>query len=283
VFLSPMLLMQADVPFDDDRYIYEPKIDGHRLIHSLENGKSALYTRSNQDITKQYPELHCVPVIDNSDIVLDGEVACIDPDSGAIDHDLVMERYRMKKWLSIREGVVRQPVHYFVFDILRYKGEDLRNRALTERKSILAEVLSPNAYFSPLPAIDGAGTALFQAIQEKNLEGIVAKRKDSFYVSGRNPDWQQIINYRYIDCPIIGYRKNQFGWLLDDRGHRAGVIEMNVPSAYKKAFQGVAGSIAVGEDKDFVYVKPEIRARIRYRSRMRDGRLRKPEFVDFAL
>jgi DNA ligase-1 len=61
-----------------------------------------------------------------------------------------MTRYMLKKPEKIREAMIRQPVHFYVFDILRYKDEDLRGLSLLERKAILAQVLSGNDNFSPV-------------------------------------------------------------------------------------------------------------------------------------
>jgi DNA ligase-1 len=89
MFLPPMLLEKREEPFDDSRYIFEPKIDGHRLILSIQNGVVRLFTRHNNEVTRQYPELHNVPVDDDSDIVLDGGVACVNPETGSMDFELV--------------------------------------------------------------------------------------------------------------------------------------------------------------------------------------------------
>lgn len=77
-FISPMLLEQAESPFSDGRYVFEPKIDGHRLLLSRSNGGTRLYTRHNNDVTSIYPEL----ISNGPDIVLDGEIAVMDPDTG---------------------------------------------------------------------------------------------------------------------------------------------------------------------------------------------------------
>jgi hypothetical protein len=79
---------------------------------------------------------------------------------------------------------------------------------------------------------------LFDLIRQRGLEGIVAKRKDSIYVSRRSFDWQKIINYQYAEVQIAGYRKDQFGWLTQHDGHPAGIIELAVPKTHKKAFYG---------------------------------------------
>jgi DNA ligase-1 len=283
MFITPMLLEEREQPFDDERYIFEPKIAGHRLILSMESGHVRLFTRYNNDVTSQYPELHNVPIEDNSDVVLDGEVACINPETESVDFELIKERFMLKKPMSIMEAAVRQPVHFFVFDILRYKGEDLRDRSLMERKMLLERVLSSNNFISPLMRIEGTGISLFEAIREKKLEGIVAKKKNSKYVSRRDPSWVKIINYTYAEVQIAGYRKNQFGWLLKHRERSVGVLELAVPSAHKKAFYGVSKGLVTGEDRNFVYVEPIIKAQVRFRNWTRTGMLRTPEFVDFVI
>lgn len=71
MFISPMLLQTAPGPFSHSDYIYEPKIDGHRLPYSQQAGRVRLYTRHNNDCTLQYPELQ-LPFDD--DIILDGKL-----------------------------------------------------------------------------------------------------------------------------------------------------------------------------------------------------------------
>lgn len=281
-FVPPMLLEKRESPFNDDRFIFEPKIDGHRLILTLDNGKVRLFTRHNNEVTRQYPELHNVPII-GSDVVLDGEVAYVNPDTGVIEFETIMERFKMTKEPRIREGAVRIPAHYFVFDILRYDGEDVRNRPLTERKVLLAKILTNNAHYSRVIHVEDEGVSLFKVMQARNLEGIVAKCKDSVYVGRRSANWQKIINYEYADVHISGYRKDQFGWLAHYNGRPVGIIELAVPTAHKKAFYGVVKTIVTGEDRNYVYVQPTLKARVRFRNWTKAGMLRSPEFVDFVV
>lgn len=282
MFLPPMLLQKREEPFDDSRYIFEPKIDGHRLILSIQNGVVRLFTRHNNDVTRQYPELHDAPVDEDSDIVLDGEVACVNPDTGSVDFEMLMQRFMTMKPDKIREAMLRQPVQFYVFDILRYKGEDLRGLSLLDRKAILSRVLSGNEYFSQVISVDSAGTSLFEVIRQKQLEGIVAKKKTSKYVGRRHADWQKIINYQYEDVHIAGYRKDQFGWLLQHNDQAVGILELTVPNAHKQAFYSVSKRIIVSEDKNFVYLEPKLKARVRFRNWTKAGLMRTPEFVKFA-
>lgn len=287
MFISPMLLETADVPFSDSRYIYEPKIDGHRLLYDQEFANTTLSTRHNNECTRQYPEI--ANAVFAHDTTLDGEIACVDPLTGAINFESVMSRFQVKRADKVRRLMVELPVTYVIFDILRYKGEDLRNRSLMERKEILASLTMPNAHFGVTPYIEGAGEALFAQMQARAMEGIVAKRKDSIYETGRrSASWQKIINWTYADVYLSGYKKAEFGWLASlptDSGcmRPAGIIEFGVSPTHKQAFYGVSKALITGEDRDFVYVEPRIRARVKIRNWTRAGLLRSPVFAEFIV
>mgnify|MGYP001296008360 CR=1 FL=1 len=280
-----MLLKQANEPFDDSRWLYEPKLDGHRLILTRVGGITKLYTRHQNECTRQYPELHCVPV--DGDVILDGEVFCVNQ-HGQIDFELVMSRFQTKDDEKIAAAMKRQPVKYMVFDILYYNGRDLRGLPLLQRKEILDQVLQDTHTVSKVQFIEKEGTALFEAIRQQDMEGIVCKRKSSVYVGKRSSDWLKVINYQYADVYITGYRKGKFGWLVsmaDFSGklRSAGVIELGVPAIHKQAFYGVCKQLVTGEDKNFVYLEPRLQATVKFRNWTRSGMLRLPVFVDFVL
>ncbi|GFN30804.1 ATP-dependent DNA ligase [Paenibacillus xylaniclasticus] len=282
MFVEPMLLEKVDKPFDDERYVFEPKIDGHRLLLSLNKGKVTLYTRHNNDVTRQYPELHNVPTSEDCDVILDGEVARLD-ENGWIDFELIMERFKTSKSTKIRKYSKTKPAHYYVFDILFYNGEDMRSKPLWERKLLLKRILQPNAFYSLMLSIETNGKALFDLMKQRNLEGIVAKKRNSKYAGKRSSDWLKIINYTYVNVELTGYRKNQFGWLAQYQGKPVGVIELTVPSVARKAFFGIAQQIKCAEDRDFVYIQPHLKAQVRTRNWTKNGMLRTPEFVDFIV
>ncbi|CDN42069.1 RNA ligase family protein [Paenibacillus sp. P22] len=282
MFIAPMLLEKREEPFDDDRYVFEPKIDGHRLVISLSGGRLNMYTRHGNEVTRQYPELHDVPT--RSDIVLDGEVACVNSVTGAIEFESVMERFKLAKEARITEAARTRPVHFFAFDVLSVAGRDVRNLPLTERKAILNESITNNPYFSRVLSVEGTGRSLFDVVQARRLEGIVAKRKDSAYVSRRSAAWLKVINYEYADVYIAGWRKEEFGWLAqDESGRGVGIVELAVPVAHRKAFYSVARALVTGEDRAFVYVEPRVKVRVRFRNWTSGGRLRTPEFVKFIV
>lgn len=286
MFISPMLLETAPAPFSDDNYVFEPKIDGHRLILSHINGQTRLYTRHNNECTRQYPELAGFTF--DGDIILDGEVACSDPQTGAIDFELVMERLSAKKVDKILKLSATLPVNFLAFDILRYRGVELRGRSLMDRKEVLSAAdFSCFPFIGKIPFIEDEGEALYEHIRARKMEGIVAKRKNSIYVGNRSAAWRKIINWQYEDVYITGYRKSEFGWLAsipgkDGRLQPAGIIELGVTPRHKMAFYGVCKSLVTREERDFVYLEPKIKARVKIRNWTRNGMLRSPALVDFV-
>lgn len=282
MFIDPMLLATAPAPFSDSRFIFEPKIDGHRLLFSQQSGRIRLYTRQETECTQQYPEL-LVPFDD--DILLDGEVACAGPDG--VDFEEVMIRFKASKDQRIKQLVMSSPVTFVVFDILQYKGQDLRKMPLLKRKEILAGIKMPNQQFGIIPFVEGVGEALFEQMVSQKLEGMVGKRKNSLYVSSRSPSWQKFINWSYTDVIIAGYRKDEFGLLAavqnESGGLRpAGIVEY-VTRAMRKEFYSKSQFLVTGEDKKFVYLNPTIRGRIKFRNWYKSGMLRTPVFTEFIV
>lgn len=286
MFIPPMLLETAQAPFNDPKFIYEPKFDGHRAILTSINGQTRIYTRHNNECTRQYPELLALPF--EEDMILDGEIVCIDP-AGAVDFESIMTRFQARRADSINRLRVQLPATYVVFDILMYQGEDLRGLPLMQRKEILASASLPvSRNIVKTPFIEGAGEALFADICSRSMEGIVCKRKDSKYVSRRSSAWQKVINWTYVDVWIAGYRKDEFGWLVsveDEAGRLrpAGIIELGVIPDHKRAFYGVKDALIIGEDKNNFYLQPSIRAKVKTRNWTKAGMLRDPVFVDFVV
>ncbi|SFM48208.1 DNA ligase-1 [Paenibacillus sp. 1_12] len=220
-------------------------------------------------------------------MVLDGEVCCKDQESGQIQYDLVMDRFQLNHKKKIQAYRNQSPVSYVIWDILFHKGRDLRQLSLMKRRSILESVLLPNEYFNIVTQVEERGEDLYESIVESSMEGIVAKRKSSMYVSRHSHDWLKIMNYQYTDVYVAGYRKVGFGllaYVLDNGNMRpAGIIELGVSPSQKKAFNAISKRLKSGEDNDFVYIDPRIQAKVQFNSWTRHGMLRTPTFVDFVV
>ncbi|AEI40651.1 ATP-dependent DNA ligase [Paenibacillus mucilaginosus] len=283
MFISPMLLETAKHPFSNEHYLFEPKIDGHRLVLSRQGGQTRLYTRHHNDCTFQYPELNPVAL---DDVILDGEVAATDA-SGAIDFEAVMERFALRRADKVRRAAAERPVNYIVFDVLRYNGVDLRGLPLYRRKEILAGIDFGNPHMAKVPVVPKEGERLFEQIAARQLEGIVAKRMDSVYVGHRSEAWLKIINWQYAEVYLTGYKKEGFGWLAASAGpggilKPAGLIELGITPKHRTAFNGVRDQLQTGEDGEFVYLEPKLKAKVKMRNWTRAGLLRSPVFMEFC-
>ncbi len=280
-----MLADSRETPFSDQAYVFEPKVDGHRLILSKNGKETRLFTRDGLECTKQYPELHGVPI--EGDVVLDGELCCLDPYSGAADAGLVMERLQLKDKNRIQSFSTQRPVHYVVWDILFHKGRDVRHMPLVKRRALLESLLQENDLFQLIPQTEARGEELFQSIKDSSMQGMIAKHKGSHYVSRFSHDWIQIMNYQYVDVLISGYRKETFGLLacVDEDGTKraVGMIESPMTEQQKKTFHAMASKHAIREDDQFVHLVPEIKARVQYRGWTRHRMLRSPELIDFIV
>ncbi|HZG83804.1 RNA ligase family protein [Paenibacillus sp.] len=283
MFISPMLLETAKAPFDSPDHIFEPKIDGHRMIYSRTDGEIRLYTRKENDVTSKYPEL--LAGIEE-DVILDGEVAQIDGETGLISFEALNDRFQLRQADKIDAAARTNPVSFVAFDMLWYRGNDLRMLPLMRRKEMLAGLRIDNPNISVIPYFEEKGTDLFASVQERGMEGIVAKEKSSRYSTGRRvKKWQKVINWTYVDVVITGYRTSEFGWLAalpeGDGLRPAGVIEFGVSPAHKAAFYEVARSIESGSYKDIIHLEPLLRAKVKTRHVMRNGTLRSPVFIEF--
>jgi|SRR5690606_32545743 len=136
VFIPPMLLEKVKEPYNHPSYIFEPKLDGHRLILSYSEEATRLYTRHNTNVTFKYPELHINNKVPS--MILDGEV-CVLNNDGSDSFEQLMQRFALSDNKRIARSASNNPVTYFVFDILYFDGRDVRLLPLHERKGILKE------------------------------------------------------------------------------------------------------------------------------------------------
>ncbi|WHY65363.1 RNA ligase family protein [Neobacillus sp. SuZ13] len=274
MFVSPMLLQKIDIPFDDEDFITELKLDGIRLILSKFDNKIKLYTRHNNEVTSKFPELLTLDLPNG--IVLDGEIVVSD-EQGKPDFEAMMERFMSSK--STRK------IQYCVFDVLYHEGKKVAHMPLVERKVLLDDLIEQREFITKVQWMYGNGEAYFNLVKEHGLEGIVLKRADSPYqVNKRSKDWLKVINYQYVDAYIIGARKDEFGLLLGlEEGKKirpAGIMEFMNPVA-KKVFYNTHKNFIKDEDKKFIFLDPKMKCRIKFRNYTKDGKLRIPSFVEY--
>lgn len=281
MFVSPMLLHKftppfSEIPWEEDNYITELKLDGFRLILSKFDGLITLYTRHKNDVSGKFPELLSLDIPDGT--VLDGEVVVTDS-FGRPDFEQTMSRFHAGK-----NG--KQRVQYCIFDIIYYNGQKVASKPLIERKEILESLIVPNDNIALVQWTYGHGEEYFNLIKENGLEGIVMKRANSSYqIKKRSHDWLKVINYQYAEAFVTGYRKGEFGLLLgiEDKGkiRSAGMMEFMTPAARKQFYQ-MKNDFIIDENNEFVFLDPKIRLKVKFRNFTSDGKLRIPSFVEYV-
>jgi len=175
-----MLLRSGQIP-TRGHYSYEVKWDGFRCLLRAENGLRAV-SRRGWDMTELLPELASFPVFG----MFDGELVAFDSE-GTPDFPLVCERMLMRR--------AHIPVVYVIFDVLGLDGHSLMGEPYRERRRQL-DALNLNSVYWRTPETFDDGEALFEAVCERDLEGIVAKRVDSRYMPGYR-GWTKIKNRAY--------------------------------------------------------------------------------------
>jgi len=203
--IHPMLASIIEKPFDDQNFIFEIKWDGYRAVSFIEHGDVRLVSRNQNDLTPRYPELRELPkLIKAETAILDGEVVVLD-EQGRASFSLMQQRTGIRS--HGRQGRSRNdlPVIYYVFDLLYLDGYDLRRVRLEERKRALKEVITSSEILRFSDHYAGQGKALFEVAKQKELEGIIAKRRNSCYEERRSREWLKIKITKTVDCVIGAY------------------------------------------------------------------------------
>jgi len=163
--------------------LHEIKHDGFRIIARKNGDRVRLYSRPGNDLTYRFPLIvEALARLRSRSCIIDGEAVACD-DAGMSSFDRI--RYRRHD----------ATVFLYAFDLIELNGDDLRRDPLEVREATLASTLAkagPGIRFNE--HIEGDGPTVFAHACKMGLEGIVSKRKDSAYRSGRSPDWLKMKN-----------------------------------------------------------------------------------------
>src|SRR5882672_1148100 len=201
--VEPMLATLSDHPFSDPHWLFEIKWDGVRALARIENGDLTLLSRTGADITKRYPDLSSLPnAVAAREAILDGEIVALDA-RGRSSFERLQERMHVR---APSEHLVAQiPVVYFVFDLMYCDEYDLRKSSLLERKQLLNRLMHTSERFRYSDHQLEMGKELFALAEQNGLEGILAKRTDSPYVSDRSPYWLKLKSTKTVDAVVGGW------------------------------------------------------------------------------
>jgi bifunctional non-homologous end joining protein LigD len=202
-FVEPALATRVEAPPKGDDWIHEIKYDGYRMLAAVSGESVRLYTRNGLDWTGRFqPIAEALAALDLKDVLIDGEAAVAQAD-GRTDFSALQK--------SLENGVAKG-VSYFAFDLLAEGAKDLRKHKLRERKARLAILLAKaRAPIRLSPYFEGHGGEIVEAFRGKGLEGVVSKKAESPYRSGRSNSWLKVKLVNEQEFTIIGFQPSAKG------------------------------------------------------------------------
>lgn len=287
-FIEPQLCENASQPPASGGWIHEIKFDGYRIQMRVEAGKVTLKTRKGLDWTAKYPEIadagRSLP-----DAIIDGEICALD-ENGAPDFAALQAALSERKTGSLV---------FFAFDLLFEGGEDLRDLLLLERKERLASILADGGDDPRLRFVahfETGGEAVLKSACRLSLEGIVSKRTDARYSSGRSDTWvkskcragHEVVigaysttNGRFRSLLVGVNRGDHFIYVgRVGTGYGAEKVKALMPrlkalETDKSPFTGVG---APKKSSEIVWLRPELVAEIEFAGWTGDGQVRQASF-----
>lgn len=294
--IKPMLIGAESGPFDDEAYIYELKLDGERCVAYLDPVEGTdLRNKRNMKMLPKVPELSGLNQNVKRRCILDGELAVIT--DGKPDFFAIQCRSLMTNALKIQLAARQHPACFVAFDLLYLDDHPTTNLPLMERKTLLQEaVKGENASFAVSRFVEQHGAAFYELAKAQNLEGVVAKRRDSrYYFDKRTKDWIKIKFLQDDDYVVCGYlsKDNHMTSLvlgqyregqLVCKGHVT--LGMSGESFHQiRALPTTAASpfaIPPGSE-NAVWVEPSLVCTVQYMMKTETGSLRQPVFKGLRL
>jgi bifunctional non-homologous end joining protein LigD len=296
--LAPMLAEVGEAPFNHADWMWEPKLDGYRVLAFLDGHGVRLRSRRGLALAGSFPaltgELGQQAV---RGMILDGEIVAFDA-AGRPSFNALQNRVQLKTEREITAADRSVPVAFYCFDLLYFAGVDLRQAPYRDRRRYLAQCLLPSPRVQ-LVHVSEDGMALQAAALASGFEGVIGKRKDSRYEAGRRSgSWLKVKPAQSADFVIGGYTKGRgaresLGALLVgywDNGtlgyasHVGSGFDSRSLAQVKKRLEPLKRRTCPFVEKPKLpnpttWVEPELVAEVKFQSWTEDGHLRAPVFL----
>lgn len=298
--LLPMLAQAGTGrPPAGDEWLHEIKWDGVRAVLGWDGETVSMRSRTGKDMAATYPEIAAAAVALEPGVILDGEIVTLS-EAGVPSFEVLQRRMNLQAGSLVADAVAAVPVTYVVFD-LPHRGDSMLAVPLERRLAMLNEVEMPagfvlsDTYDDPDP--------LWAFAAERGLEGVISKRRQSFYRPGvRSPDWLKSVVFRSLRAVVVGFttgdggRRGSFGALvlgLPDGSHMRwiGSVGSGFSASEVRSIRAALDEMVVDESpfigdeatpRDITWVAPELVAVVQYKQWTGAGRLRGPSFKGFT-
>ena len=296
--LDPMHAEPGDTAFNRADWMWEPKLDGYRVLAFIEGEGVKLRSRRGLDLSGTFPGL-CAELGKQTEgsMVLDGEIVAFDA-GGKPSFAALQERAQLKVEHDIAAADRIAPVAFVAFDLLHFAGINLRNAPYRDRRRYLSQCLLPSPLVQLVHASED-GIALHAAALASGFEGVVGKRKDSRYEAGRrSASWLKVKSTRSADFVVGGYTKGKgsrapLGAILVgywDKGelryasHVGSGFDESTLKQLKARLDRLQRSTCPFVEKPELnapttWVEPDVVAEVCFQSWTDDGALRAPVFL----
>lgn len=228
-FIEPALATLVDDTPSGDEWLFEMKFDGYRALASVAGNEARIYTRSGLDWTDRYGALGAA-------------FADLDLDRALIDGEIVVtDRQGRSSFSALQrtlKGEWNGKLSFFAFDLLFSEGEDLRKKPLIERKERLKALLGAAGKKGPIfytDHVEGHGEAMLETLCKRGFEGVIAKRADRPYRSGRGKTWLKIKCQHEQEFVIVG-------WSPSERGRAFSSLLLAIREGGKLRYAGRVGT-----------------------------------------
>jgi bifunctional non-homologous end joining protein LigD len=297
--LLPMLAELRDgAPFGDAGWMWEPKLDGYRVVAFIDDKDVKLRSRRGLDLTASFPKLAAELALQAvKGLVLDGEVAAFGAD-GRPSFAALQERVQLKTEREIAQADRATPVVFFCFDLLHFAGFDVRASPYTDRRRWLEQCLLPSPHVQLVHAEED-GEELYKAALASGFEGVIAKRKDSRYEAGkRSQAWLKIKPVKSAEFVVGGITTGKgsraplgallLGYWDNGKLHYCGHVgsgfdDKSLAAVKTRAEKLKAEARPFAEEPELhsptTWLKPELVAEVEFQQWTPDGMLRAPVFL----
>jgi len=197
--LKPMLATLVDEPFSDDNWQFELKLDGYRALAYLKSGKADVRSRNNNSFNKKFSDIQQALAEWKINAVIDGEIVVLN-EEGVPDFNSI------QLWEKRQQG----QLVFYAFDLLWFEGHDITQEPLHLRRDILRQLMPESGMIRFSDHIDDIGKEFFDVAKKNNLEGIIAKKKDSpYFPDTRSKTWLKIKTEQRHEAVICGYTRKK--------------------------------------------------------------------------
>nr|WP_300909410.1 DNA ligase [uncultured Acetatifactor sp.] len=289
--VSPMLIAQMQEPFNDDGWIYELKLDGCRYIGYFGQNGTCLRNKRNMELLPRFPELKGLHRSVSERTVLDGELVVLR--DGVPDFFELQRRTLLTDRFKMEMAAARHPASFVAYDCLCKDGRSIMDRPLLERKEALQSSVREDGLIAISRYIPTDGIGLFRAADERELEGVVAKRAASLYYPGRRTkDWikfKRMADEEFVVCGYIRKNSRTFSIILGKyhdgsylyKGHvTLGVTKEAVGQLRESGIMPFAAIPAGAGNESAVWVRPDRVCTVEYMPNTKDS-LRQAVFKGF--